>query len=89
MGRSPGVRVLGVDSEDPLSVARSFVAYSGVTFPVAYDPSVAITSGKFYFEGDPYAVFVNSDGTIDKIVGSAISPARFTAYEKELIPSGS
>jgi peroxiredoxin len=83
------IRVLGVDSEDPLSVARSFVADSGVTFPVAYDPNVAIMSGKFYFEGDPYAVFVNSDGTIDKIVGSAISPAKFTAYEKKLIPSGS
>jgi peroxiredoxin len=83
------IRVLGVDSEDPLSVAQSFVADSGVTFPVAYDPDVAIMSGKFYFEGDPYAVFVKSDGTIDKIVGSAIAPAKFTAYERALIPSGS
>jgi peroxiredoxin len=83
------IRVLGVDSEDPLSVARSFVADSGVTFPVAYDPDVAIMSGKFYFEGDPYAVFVKSDGTIDRIVGSAIAPAKFTAYERALIPSGS
>jgi len=83
------IRVLGVDSEDPLSVARSFVADSGVTFPVAYDPNVAIMSGKFYFEGDPYAVFVNSDGTIDKIVGSAVSPATFTVDERALIPSGS
>jgi peroxiredoxin len=83
------IRVLGVDSEDPLSVARSFVAGSGVTFPVAYDPDVAIMSGKFYFEGDPYAVFVDRDGTIDKIVGSAISTAKFTAYERALIPSGS
>jgi len=83
------VRVLGVDSEDPLSVARSFVSGSGVTFPVAYDPDVAIMSGKFYFEGDPYAVFVKSDGTIEKIVGSSISPAKFTAYERAIIPSGS
>jgi peroxiredoxin len=88
-GELSHIRVLGVDSEDPLSVARSFVADSGVTFPVAYDPDVAIMSGKFYFEGDPYAVFVNSDGTIDKIVGGAISPAKFTAYERALIPSGS
>ena len=56
--------------------------HSGVTFPVAHDPNVAIISGNFYFEGDPYAVFVNSDGTIDKIVGSAISPAKFTAVRE-------
>jgi thiol-disulfide isomerase/thioredoxin len=83
------IRVVGVDSEDPLSVARSFVAGSGVTFPVAYDPNVAIMSGKFYFEGDPYAVFVDGDGTIDQVVASAISPAAFRADEQKLIPSGS
>ena len=83
------IRVVGVDSEDPLSVAQSFVAGSGVTFPVAYDPNVAIMSGKFYFEGDPYAVFVDGDGTIHKIVASAITPAAFRADERSLIPSGS
>ena len=81
------IRVLGVDSEDPLSVARSFVAGSGVTFPVAYDPDVAIMSGKFYFEGDPYAVFVKGDGRIGAIVPGPISVAKFTAEEKKLIPS--
>ena len=83
------IRVVGVDSEDPLSVAQSFVAGSRVTFPVAYDPNVAIMSGKFYFEGDPYAVFVDGDGTIHKIVASAITPAAFRADERSLIPSGS
>jgi peroxiredoxin len=83
------IRVVGVDSEDPLSVAQSFVSSSGVTFPVAYDPDFAIMSGKFYFEGDPYAVFVNGDGTIAKIVGSRIAPSTFRADERTLTASGS
>jgi thiol-disulfide isomerase/thioredoxin len=83
------IRVIGVDSGDLLSNAQSFVASSGVSFPVADDQSLAIISGKFLFEGDPYAVFVNGDGTVDKVVGSRISPAAFTADERALTPSGS
>jgi thiol-disulfide isomerase/thioredoxin len=83
------IRVVGVDSEDPLSVAQSFVASSGVTFPVAYDQDAAIMNGKFFFDGDPYAVFVNGNGIIDKVIPSRISPAAFRSDERALIPSGS
>jgi thiol-disulfide isomerase/thioredoxin len=88
-GALAGVRVIGVDSEDTTADGRAFVTQSGVTFPVAHDPDVAITSGDFYFDGDPYAVFVKGDGTISAIVPGAISVAKFTAEEKRLIPSGS
>jgi peroxiredoxin len=83
------VRVVGVDSEDTLANAKSFVHSTGVTFPVAYDPNVDITSGLFYFTGDPYAVFVRSDGTIAKIVrGDVLTPTSLTADARALIPSG-
>jgi peroxiredoxin len=83
------IRVIGVDSEDSASSARSFIASAGVSFPVASDPDVAVTEGDFYFRGDPDAVFVNADGTIDKIViGAQLTPASFTADERALIPSG-
>jgi len=60
-----------------------------VRFPVATDPQAAITSGLFYFKGDPYTVFVKGDGTISKIViGAQLSAATFTADERALIPSG-
>ena len=60
-----------------------------MTFPVAPDPDADITSGLFYFKGDPYTVFVNGDGTINKIViGAQLTPASFTADERALIPSG-
>jgi thiol-disulfide isomerase/thioredoxin len=83
------VRVVGVESEDPLSVARSFLASSGVTFPVAYDGDAAIMNGKFLFNGDPYGVFVDADGTIAKVVPGRIKPSAFEADERALIPSGS
>jgi peroxiredoxin len=84
-----GIRVVGVDSEDTVANAKSFIRDSGVTFPVAYDPDVNITSGLFYFTGDPYAVFVRSDGTIARIVrGDTLTASSLTADERALIPSG-
>jgi peroxiredoxin len=83
------VRVVGVDSEDTTSAGQEFVRTAGVGFPVAHDPDIAITSGDFYFEGDPNSVFVKADGTISAIVRGSISVAQFTAEEKKLIPSES
>ncbi len=81
------IRVIGVDSEDSTSSARSFIHSAGVTFPVAYDPDVSVTSGLFAFDGDPYAVFVNGDGTIAKIVrGAVLTPSSLTADERALLP---
>ncbi len=83
------VRVIGVDSEDTTANAKAFIKSSGVTFPVAYDPSANILGGTFDFHGDPYTVFVRGDGTISKIVsGDQLTPASFTADERALIPSG-
>jgi peroxiredoxin len=83
------IRVIGVDSFDKTSTAKSFIHAEGLTFPVASDPGAGITSGLFYFDGDPYAVFVNGDGTIARIVrGAVLTPSSFTADERALIPSG-
>jgi cytochrome c biogenesis protein CcmG, thiol:disulfide interchange protein DsbE len=84
------VHVIGVDSEDTVDEARSFIKSSGVTFPVAGDPNIQILSGDFYLRGDPNAVFVKPDGRISRIVqGDTLTPASFTADERALIPSGS
>jgi thiol-disulfide isomerase/thioredoxin len=88
-GKLSTVKVMGVDDLDSVSSAKSFVASSGVTFPVAYDPNTDITQQKYGFDGDPYAVFIRGDGTIDKIVqGAVLTPASLTADERALIPSG-
>jgi thiol-disulfide isomerase/thioredoxin len=83
------VHVIGVDSEDSRSIGQAFVKSTGIGFPVAFDRNIAVTSGAFYFEGDPHAVFVRGDGTISALVNGSISVARFTAEEKRLIPSES
>jgi peroxiredoxin len=83
------IRVIGVDSLDSMTNATNFVRAMGVTFPVAFDPNVNITEGDFYFTGDPYAVFIKSDGTIAKVVrGDVLTPSSLTADEQALIPSG-
>jgi peroxiredoxin len=81
------VHVIGVDSEDSQSTGEKFVEASGIGFPVAHDPQIAILSGDFYFDGDPNAVFVTGNGRISAIVSGPISVAKFTAEEKKLIPS--
>jgi thiol-disulfide isomerase/thioredoxin len=84
------VHVIGIDNEDDVGRADSFIKSSGVTFPVGYDPNLAITEGDFYFRSDPEAVFVDANGTIDRIViGQSLTPASFTSDERDLIPSGS
>ena len=83
------IRVIGVDSFDSASVAKPFMTAEGVRFPVASDPQADITSGLFYFKGDPYTVFVKGDGTISRIViGAQLDAPTFTADERALIPSG-
>jgi peroxiredoxin len=83
------IRVIGIDSFDSESTAKAFIQEMGMRFPVAADPSAEITSGLFYFKGDPYTVFVSGDGTISRIViGAQLTPASFTADERALIPSG-
>ncbi len=81
------VHVIGVDSEDSKGVGEKFVTSTGVNFPVAHDPNIAILSGAFYFQGDPFAVFVKGNGVISAIVPGTLSPAKFKAEEQKLIPS--
>ena len=84
------VHVIGVDSDLKQNVGRAFVKSARRRVPGRpRSRLIAITNGDFYFQGDPYAVFVKGDGTISAIVPGPLSPAKFTAEEKKLIPSES
>ena len=83
------VRVVGVDSLDSSSGAANFAKQAGVTFPVAWDPDAHVTTDLFRFTGDPYAVFVRADGTIDRIVrGAVLDGSSMTADVRALTPTG-
>ncbi len=77
--------VVGVDSEDTLSDALSFIKTSGVTFPVGDDASAHVMSGLYGFEGDPYAVFVEGNGTIMTIHPGPLSPSLLVRLAQRLI----
>jgi thiol-disulfide isomerase/thioredoxin len=76
--------VIGVDSEDTLSDARSFLKASGVTFPVGDDGTAHVMNGVYGFEGDPYAVFIEGSGRIMTIHPGPLSVARFVTLERRL-----
>jgi len=65
--------VIGVDSEDTLSDAQSFIKSSGIAFPVG--------------EGDPYAVFIEGTGRIMTIHPGPLSPSQFVTLARELLAS--
>jgi peroxiredoxin len=79
--------VIGVDSADTLSDARSFVQSSGVTFPVGDDGTAHVMNGVYGFEGDPYAVFIEGNGRIMTIHPGPLSPARFVTLARQLVAS--
>jgi cytochrome c biogenesis protein CcmG/thiol:disulfide interchange protein DsbE len=68
---SPTV-VMGIDASDRLSSGQAFVKNSKVTFPVAFDPNVVVTSGIFQFGGVPETVFVSKDGVVERVYFGAI-----------------
>jgi thiol-disulfide isomerase/thioredoxin len=66
------IEVVGMDARDQIGAAKSFVAKSGVTFPVAFDPHADVTSGIFNFNTLPETAFVNSHGIVTQIYFGAI-----------------
>jgi cytochrome c biogenesis protein CcmG, thiol:disulfide interchange protein DsbE len=79
------IAVIGVDSYDSRTAARSFASSSGVSFPVALDSVARVTNGLYDFTGDPEAVFIEGNGTISAIKFGPLSAARFVALERELV----
>jgi thiol-disulfide isomerase/thioredoxin len=77
--------VIGVDSEDTLSDALSFIKSSGVSFPVGDDDTAHVMNGLYGFEGDPYAVFIEGNGRIMTIHPGPLSPSQFVTLERRLL----
>jgi thiol-disulfide isomerase/thioredoxin len=77
--------VIGVDSEDTLSDALSFIRSSGVTFPVGDDGTAHVMNGLYGFEGDPYAVFIEGSGRIMTIHPGRLRPSQFVTLARRLL----
>ncbi|HEY5439149.1 MAG TPA: TlpA disulfide reductase family protein [Acidimicrobiales bacterium] len=66
------VHVIGVDAQDQRGAATSFVARSGVGFPVAFDPHSNVTAAIFKFLTLPETAFVNARGVVKQVYFGAI-----------------
>jgi peroxiredoxin len=71
------VRVVGIDSDASVSVARTFLAASDVRFPVAHDWLPVVTEQ--YVPADPATFFVAATGRVVAVHYGAISLAQLDA----------
>lgn len=78
------VSVVGVDVVDARAAAQRFVRQDGVTFPVAFDPTSAVTTGIFGFMGIPETVFLNGRGVVTNVYSGAIPPAQLASGIRRL-----
>jgi peroxiredoxin len=76
------VRVVGIDSDASLAVARSFLAANDVRFPVAHDWLPALTSQ--YVPADPAAIFVSQTGRVVAVHYGAVTLGELRAGLVEL-----
>ena len=78
------ISVVGVDVVDARSAAQRFVRRDGVTFPVAFDPTSAVTTGIFNFLGIPETVFVTGRGVVTGVYSGAIPPGQLASGIRRL-----
>ncbi len=75
--RAKGSRVqfIGVDVADQPSDAIPFVRRTGITYPVANDADLRVTSGLYGLNGEPNTFFIAADGrVIGHVIGAVTAP---------------
>jgi thiol-disulfide isomerase/thioredoxin len=81
------IQVIGVDSLDLAGNADDFVKSSGVTFPVGFDGSAEVMSGKYDLYGPPYAFFIAPDGKVVAVKASTLTTKALFGDERRLLTS--
>ncbi len=84
--RANGVVVLGVDSGDTRSSARSFLGAHGVTYPIAFDPDERLALGPYAVPGLPVTYVIDPAGRIvgAPVLGAVDSSAYSGEFNREL-----
>ncbi len=67
------VQFIGVDTSDQRLAAVPFVQQAGVTYPVAVDSNLEVTSVRYGLYGDPQTFFIGADGRVEGHVEGALS----------------
>ena len=75
--RAKGSRIqfIGVDVADQPSDAIPFVHRTGISYPVANDADLRVTSGLYGLNGEPNTFFIAADGrVIGHVIGAVTAP---------------
>ena len=78
------VIVMGIDALDARGAAQRFVRVDRIHFPIAFDPSGALTNGQFQFQTVPETVFVDAHGVVQDVFFGQIPTARLVKGIKAL-----
>jgi peroxiredoxin len=85
--QSQGVILLAVSLDESAIDAQSFAARNGATFTVLSDPTRKFTGAVYPIFNFPTHIFINRDGTINRLVLSPMSTEQAVQYAEEIISS--
>lgn len=82
--RHDGIELVAVSLEEPSSDAFEYAEEMGMQFVVLSDPDRAAIRGKYRVRTFPTHIFINSDGTVEKIVLATMSAQTALNYVRDL-----
>lgn len=87
--KGEGFVVLGLNLaySDFLTDVKSFASEFNMTFPVLLDKDGAVAEGLYRIPGLPTSVFVNRDGTIERIQVGVMTGQQIDQYISEILSS--
>jgi len=78
--KGSSVQFVGVDVADPPSDAVPFVEHSGITYPVAADAALRVTTSLYGLNGEPNTFFIDGTGHVLGHVIGAVTAAQLEGW---------
>jgi peroxiredoxin len=82
-----GIVMLAISLDESATAAARFAHLNGVTFTVLSDPDRSATGAAYPIFNFPTHIFVNRDGTIERVALKPLSVAEAVEYGEEIINS--
>jgi peroxiredoxin len=85
--QAEGLMILGVNLtfQDALPDVQAFAGEFNITFPILLDEDGTVTEKLYQIPGIPTTIFVNRDGTIERIQAGLITGPQFDQYIAEIL----
>ena len=85
--KAEGFIILGLNLtfSDSLPDVQAFVNEFNITFPVLLDKDGAIAERLYRIPGVPTSVFINQDGTLERIQVGIMTPRQIDRYVREIL----